>query len=35
MKFLRVLLIFGVVAVVAEFLHWNPFIVFIASATVS
>ena len=31
MKFLRVLLIFGVLAVVAEFLGWNPLLVFIFS----
>ncbi len=31
MKFLRVLLIFAVVAVVAEFAGWNPMIVFVAS----
>jgi Ca2+:H+ antiporter len=31
MKFLKVLLIFGVVAVIAELVGWNPFIVFVAS----
>jgi Ca2+:H+ antiporter len=32
MKFLRILLIFGVLAVVAELLGWNPLLVFIFSA---
>jgi Ca2+:H+ antiporter len=32
MKFLRLLLIFGVLAVVADFLGWNPLLVFIFSS---
>jgi Ca2+:H+ antiporter len=32
MKFLRILLVFIIVAVVGEILHWNPLIVFMASA---
>ena len=32
MKFLRILLIFGVLAVVAEFLSWNPLLIFIFSS---
>jgi Ca2+:H+ antiporter len=31
MKYLRVLLIFAVVAIVGELAHWNPLIVFVAS----
>jgi len=31
MKYLNILLVFGVVAVIAELAHWNPLIVFVAS----
>ena len=32
MKWLRVLLVFGIVAIVAELAHWNPLVVFVSSA---
>jgi Ca2+:H+ antiporter len=32
MKYLKVLLVFGVIAVIGSFLHWSPTVLFVASA---